>query len=97
MYYLRSTKKNGYNSAQRISNCNTLVTGHKERRSSFPRQNNCQGQVQTHHSVTIHDSSALEISREKEIRCEQNSYPTERYTGPRFHLRNLFHNSDNTK
>ena len=86
--YLTSSKHD-YTSARRISNWNPSVTGHKEGRSAFPSQNSCQGQVQTHHSVSIHDSSALEFSREKEMHCKQNSYTTERCAGPSFQLRSF--------
>jgi hypothetical protein len=73
-----------------------LVTGHKEGWSAFPSQNNCQGQVQTP-QIPIHDFSALETSREKEIHCKQNSDTTQRYTEPPLQLGSSFFNDDNIK
>jgi len=52
-----SRNKHHCTSAQCIFNWHTLVTGHRQERVVFPQQQNCQGQLQTLQSISVHVST----------------------------------------
>jgi hypothetical protein len=62
--------------AQCVFNWNTLVTGHRQERVVFPQQKNCQGQLQSVQSVSVHDSTKHDYHHQAGHRKEKTNVYT---------------------